>query len=102
MGTLFHVKQFDPQGFGCIEVDIPLGEGDDDSGIPENLVDTKTHPAFNDTSFNDAFDRNPEVRLENQRVVTEIGEQYKWFRFFMDRIEFIADLKQQYLDLLDV
>ena len=81
------------QGLLSVQVNIPLGKGNDDPGLSEKVVDAKPHTALNESSFNDATDNNPEIDLEDQSIVSKIIKNHKIVLFIKIYSVFLNILK---------
>ena len=95
---VFYQPEFD--GRFRVQVDVPLRKSDDDICITKYFVDLKSDAAFDEATFDDSGDADPEVDLKNQGVIPEIFKDNKWIGRLEDLIIPLDRLKEKFFHLL--
>ena len=73
------VNHADLERFDGIEMDIALGEGDDEAGFAEKAIDLKSQVTFDFAEVHFAFDLGPEIDVEDEGIVAEVIEEKDGF-----------------------
>jgi hypothetical protein len=60
-----------------VEMYVQLGKGDNDSRLPEQLVNAEAEVAFYDPAFHDPGHAQPEIDIKDERVIPEVAEKHK-------------------------
>ena len=84
-----------------IQVDIALQEGDDNTLLAEKRIEVEPDIAGYSAYLHHAPHRQPEMKLDNQGIVTEIIEQHERLRVFMHFGMFFSCFQHKSLHLPD-
>jgi hypothetical protein len=79
---------------------IPLGEGDNNAGGSEQLVDLKAQGARDYPPPHHAYHFNPKIDINNQGIIAKIIEEHKRLWIFENLVTGPRSLKKQLLDLI--